>query len=324
MLRDVLKSRPLMSVKTAQSTRTKLHVLMVHFNTPELTAHLIRDLPNETPRGRQVHIHVLDNSSTPENLQLLLKSVGESDHVSLQAINENIGFGQGMNRLAMSDAMGDSDMMWLLNPDTRLQFRCLERLELELDRGEFDIVSPLIYSGEGRNPWIWYCGGSINTRELRAPHHLFGCPLTDAPHDTFETEFVTGAAPMMHVSTFRFVGGFPRGYFLYWEDAFFSWKARELGFRLGVVPSAHLWHHIGGSSGTRRSPTYYYWTARNRFAFATDIGIPRRRLFLGRAGLESLRPIGRALAVERVNRMAKARAAIRGTLDGLRQRPRSD
>jgi GT2 family glycosyltransferase len=138
----------------------------------------------------------------------------------------------------------------------------------------------------------------------------------------FETDFMTGAAPMMWVSTFRSVGGFPDDYFLYWEDTYFSWKAKKIGLRLGVVPAARLWHAGGASSGGLRrrsiSSTIYYWAARNRFVYARDTGLPRRQLMSGRGGLESMRLIVMAL-LEREDRLRKIQSAIRGTYDGIRQ-----
>jgi GT2 family glycosyltransferase len=138
----------------------------------------------------------------------------------------------------------------------------------------------------------------------------------------FETDFMTGAAPMMWVSAFRSVGGFPDGYFLYWEDTYFSWKAKKIGLRLGVVPAARLWHAGGASSGGCRprsiSSTVYYWAARNRFVYARDTGLPRRQLMSGRGGLESMRLIVMAL-LEREDRLRKTQSAIRGTYDGIRQ-----
>jgi GT2 family glycosyltransferase len=293
-----------------------IHVLTVHFNTPELTSRLIKDFPRHTPHGRAVFIHVLDNCSTPQNLHILRTNIERLQDVTLELSSENIGFGSGINALADRVDVGEEDILWILNPDTRLRSDCLRVLEDELDSGNFDVISPLIYSGDGSESWIWYCGGSISTRELRVRHQLYGCHLAEAPQCSFETEFVTGAAPMMRASTFRTVGGFPHGYFLYWEDIYFSWKARNLGFRLGVAPSAHLWHAVGASSGSGQSPTFYYWSARNRLAFARDIGVPRRRLIFGRVGLESLRTVAKAL-LEREARVSKASAAIRGTLEGL-------
>jgi N-acetylglucosaminyl-diphospho-decaprenol L-rhamnosyltransferase len=301
------------------SGRGALRVLLVHFNTPEMTARLVRSFPRQTPRGRAVFIHVLDNCSTPVNLGALRANIQGIEGVTLEVNSTNVGFGAGMNILAGNEVIDGSDILWLLNSDTELRPGCLELLEAELDSGDFAVISPLICSGGGEESWIWYCGGTISSPELRVQHLLYGRHLSEAPDRPFETEFITGAAPMVRASTFRALGCFPRGYFIYWEDTYLSWKAHTLGLRLGVVPSAHLWHEVGGSSGTGQSRTFYYWSTRNRFAFASDTGVPRRRLIFGRGGLESLRPLAKALLVERQGRLQKASAAIQGTIHGLRQ-----
>lgn len=303
----------------SDAANAALHVLVVHFNTPDLITSLAKGIPRRTPRGREVLIHVVDNCSTPENARILRENMGEMAGVTLEFNSNNIGFGAGMNQLAGRSEIAPTDLVWLLNPDTQLQPGCLDQLERALDNGEFSVVSPLICSGDGTSSWIWYCGGSVGPRDLRVQHRLWGQPRSQAPTEPFETEFVTGAAPMMTAATFHTVGGFPAGYFLYWEDTYFSWKARALGLRLGVVPAAHLWHAAGASSGHGQSQTFYYWFTRNRFAYASDTGVPRRRLMSGRGGFETLRPLVRALK-EPNDRFPKARAAVRGTIDGLRQR----
>ncbi|MGY4712358.1 glycosyltransferase family 2 protein [Mycolicibacterium sp. CBM1] len=296
-----------------------LRVLTVHYNTPELTSRLVRLFPRQTPGGRVITVHVLDNGSTPENRRALQAGLDGLPGVTLQLSDVNLGFGVGNNLLADRDDIDDRDVLWFLNSDTRPNAHCLRLLEEELDKGGFDVVSPLIFSGGGDDEAIWYCGGTISTRELRVRHQLHGARLEEAPERPFTTEFITGTSPMMQASTFRAVGGFPRHYFLYWEDTYLCWRAGQLGVRLGVVPAARLWHEVGGSSGSGRSTTFYYWTARNRFTFARDIGMSPRRLVVGRGGVESLRPLGWALLRERSERLRKARAVVRGTFDGLRQ-----
>lgn len=305
---------------TIKDSPSAFHVLIVHFNTPELTLALLRDIPRTTPRGRQVFIHILDNCSTKDNIDALRRDLQSADNVTLRESASNIGFGRGMNYLAGSNSIHDSDIIWLLNSDTRLEPDCVEILERELDLGQFDMISPLIYVGVGPDASVWYCGGRFIFPEVRIEIPLYGRPLSEAPWAPFETEFVTGAAPMMRAAAFRAVGGFPPGYFLYWEDTYLSWKAQELGLRLGVIPSARIWHAVGASSGHGLSQTYYYWFARNRLTFARDLGIPKWRLFVGRGGIGTFRNMVRALG-ERDDRLPKIKAVARGTLDGLRRKP---
>ncbi|MDX1888201.1 glycosyltransferase family 2 protein [Mycolicibacterium sp. 050158] len=292
-------------------------VLTVHYNTPELTISLVREFPRHTLGGRVVSIHILDNCSTEENRRLLQDGVAGLGHVELKFSPKNVGFGEGLNALAADQRFDPADILWFLNPDTGLQPGCIEILERAITTGEYDVVSPLIYSGRDEGQWIWFCGGYISSRALRPRHELYGAPLLDAPREPFVTEFITGAAPMMRTATFRGAGGFPRGYFLYWEDAYLCWRLRNLGCRLGVLPAARLWHAVGASSGTGQSSTFYYWFARNRFRFARDTGMSRWVLLYGAGGWETCRIIAKAMREPR-ERMVKMRAASSGTIAGIR------
>lgn len=296
----------------------ELHVLVVHFNTPTLTTQLVREIPKRTRSGRAILVHVLDNCSDSGNITSLVEELHGLPNVTLDISKSNLGFGEGINLLVDLYVSDSADILWILNPDTLLQPGCLDQLEDELVVGDFAVVSPLIFSGHDADRWIWYCGGTVDTRKLKVGHQLYAQPLAQAPSDTFETEFITGAAPMMRLSTFQSVGGFPSDYFLYWEDVYFSHKARSVGLRLGVVASAHLWHAVGGSSGLGESETFYYWTARNRFLFARDLGVPMLRLITGRALVQILRSIAKPLLLESNGRLAKTRAAMRGTLAGIK------
>lgn len=296
----------------------KVHVLIVHYNTPELTSRLVRALPDKTGCGRTISIHVLDNSSADNNYEKLRDGIAAVQNAALTRSAHNLGFGLGINLLAEKAEADDSDLLWILNPDTAPDADCVDLLEANLDAGPFDIVAPLIYSGSGTGAWIWFCGASMELRSLRVRHNLFGASLASAPQASFETEFITGAAPMMRASTFRTIGGFPSNYFLYWEDAHLCWAARKHAFRLGVVPRARLWHEVGASSGSRQSANWYYWYTRNRFTLGRDVGIPISRLLIGRGAAETLRPIAKAVIKERQDRLAKLRGALRGTASGMR------
>ncbi len=300
------------------SEQSRLHVLIVHFNTPELTIQLVNELLEKCSFNNDISIHILDNCSTPKNLRKIDGISRTNPLVTLDVSDQNIGFGAGINLLvSMYLSGGDREILWILNPDTRIMDGCVDSLVEELKIGKFAIISPLIYTGANDKFKIWYCGGSISFPKIRAKHLWYGQSLAHAPNRTFETDFITGAAPMMYASTFLNIGGFSNAYFLYWEDAHFCWKARQLGYQLGVVPFAHVWHAVGASSDDSQSKNFYFWSARNRFIYATDVGVDRRQLVLGRGALNSLRIVASAL-LQRNGRFTKAHAALRGTYAGFK------
>lgn len=295
-----------------------LLVMVVHYNTPALTTALVRTLPRVSGRGRRVEVHILDNNSRPDDLRLLREGVAAVPGVYLTESASNLGFGAGHNHLLASSDVADADVLWLLNPDTRLIDDCLSVLEAELDRGVHAVVSPVIVTGRAKNLRIWYAGGRLDERRVRVQHLRYGEPASAVPEATrpFVTEFVTGAAPMLRAGTLRAVGGFPADYFLYWEDALLSWAVRRQGHSIAVVPAARIWHAVGASSGTGQTPTFYYWSSRNRVRFARDAGQRTRGLLLGAGTAETLRILVRA-AKEKDNRGTKLRAALRGVLHGI-------
>ena len=70
-------------------------------------------------------------------------------------------------------------------------------------------------------------------------------------HPVPHMSFVTGAAMMMHISTFELIGGFREDLFLYWEDVDLSLRAGRAGVRMELVPDARVWHAEGGSAESR-------------------------------------------------------------------------
>ena len=69
----------------------------------------------------------------------------------------------------------------------------------------------------------------------------------------------------------RALGPMDEGYFLYFEDAEYCWRARKAGWRILPVLAARAVHHRGGSgpvktfaAAKKRMPAYYY-ASRTRF-----------------------------------------------------------
>jgi GT2 family glycosyltransferase len=59
--------------------------------------------------------------------------------------------------------------------------------------------------------------------------------------------WLAGCCIVAQSETWRLVGGFDERYFLIWEDAEWSIRARRQGVRLLVVDEAIIQHHVGHS-----------------------------------------------------------------------------
>ncbi len=82
----------------------------------------------------------------------------------------------------------------------------------------------------------------------------------------FELQYVTGASLLVRAEAVKATGLIRESYFLYWEDADWSLRARRKGYRLLYCPKSRVWHKEGSTSG-RLGPGGDYYAVRNGLAF---------------------------------------------------------
>lgn len=182
---------------------------------------------------------------------------GSTEPLIILISERNLGYAGG-NNLGIQWCLdqGDFEYIWILNNDTAVTSHCLSRLAVQAEK----------------NNWA-VCGSKIlyydhpETVQALAGHFRF---LQGRNHEIREEvllgrmDYVIGTS--MLVSRKRFNAGLlPEEYFLYFEEADFCRKTRELGFRFGVALDAAVYHKDGKSSG-RMLKEYYF--ARNLLYFA--------------------------------------------------------
>lgn len=126
----------------------KIAHLILHYNTPQITAELCRMVPGAI---------IVDNGSGPPAVQMGLKN-------RIIRLEKNLGFTSGWNaalRLLMSQ--GEYDAFWLMNSDIIITDRCLARVQMVMDTGLYSILTP------SYNCWMKQCQnqGTGSIREIR-------------------------------------------------------------------------------------------------------------------------------------------------------------
>lgn len=261
-------------------------------------------------------IQVLENGSGADQVAQLHAIAATDPRMTVTVSEENLGFGGGVNLLANQLVCDPDDMIWILNPDTRVEPGCIAVLRDHLAEHPRVIASPLILNFAGS---IWYAGGGLSVKKGFSSHLRYGEPAAAAGTEPFSTRFMTGAAMAMKRSVWDSLGGFREELFLYWEDSELSLRARKAGIDLVVVPKAVISHLEGGSSsgGDGRSATFYYYYARNRLEVCSSY-TSKLDLLVGRGIVETLRGIVKPLVKEDNHRLTKMRASLRGIVAGLR------
>lgn len=198
---------------------------------------------------------VVDNASRDGSIEDARRDFGRAHFI----INkENVGFAAGMNlgiRYALSKG---ASYVWLLNNDTVTEKGSLSGLVTVAEKEENALLSPLIFDTTGKT---WFSGGEIDYFRMRATHvEASRLRDDDAP---YETGYLSGCALFLSKPVIGKVGLFDEGYFLYYEDADYSVRAAESGYRLLVVPTALVTH----AERSAENPDKIYWLVRSGLRF---------------------------------------------------------
>ena len=242
----------------------KVSIITLTWNSYEVTRDCLLtlkklDYPN-------FEIIVVDNGSTDGSQEKLDRDFPEVRHLRNTS---NLGFSGG-NNVAIRDALArDTDYLLLLNNDTIVSPSFLREL-VEVAEGDsrIGLLSPKIYYFEPPDK-IWYAGG------VRKP--LRGLPKNLGLHQrddgdnsaTRETTFCTGCALLIKAAVVRQIGLLDEVFFLGFEDADWSVRASQAGFKGVYVPAAVIWHRDGYA--TRKNLGWAgrdYHFIRNRILFA--------------------------------------------------------
>lgn len=205
---------------------------------------------------------VVDNDSTDESFEEARVSFGKFNFIKN---NQNIGFAAG-NNVAIKWALEKmADYIFLLNNDAIVEKNTLTSLIDEAQKNDkFGILSPVIYKGDSEQ--IWFSGGRINWLKMRAEHI----------DNIEETQYITGCAMLIKKDVFKKIGLFDESFFLYYEDADFSFRAAKQGFKLKIVSDAKVFHFEKSSESLNK----LYYLVRSGIIFFRKNASPLIRTYL--------------------------------------------
>lgn len=227
-------------------------ILVLNYNGRETLSACIRSLFHL--KYSRFQIVIIDNDSTDGSFEIAKEKYPEAHFIKN---SENIGFARGMNvgiRFALDHG---ADYIWLVNPDALVSKDSLSLLVQLLEQHpQVGMASPLILSPSRRK--LWFGGGKIAWFRMRAIH----LPSRSRTIP-FETGFLSGCVLFVRSSTFRAIGLFDKRFFLYYEDADLSLRAKRAGLSIVVHPKAIVLH----SEESRKNSDKTYWLVRSALFF---------------------------------------------------------
>jgi GT2 family glycosyltransferase len=245
-------------------------VIIVNFNCKEflrrcLTSLLTTNYPN-------FEIIVVDNASTDGSIELVGKLFGSYSSIKVVENHENLGHAEGCN---IGAKVAKGKYLLFLDNDTEIKTSSChsqknERsyipenwlLELvkvmESDRSIGIAQAKIVLARD--NCLLDSTCMAIDA--LGTWHATYGLRENKLKHNS-EILAASSGCCIVRREVFNEVGGFDPDYFIYDDDTDFSLRARLLGYKVVLVPSAIIVHRGGGVLRGINSRTVYH-SAKNR------------------------------------------------------------
>lgn len=241
-----------------------VYVLVLNWNGYPDTIRCLQSLKSLTYKNAAVV--VIDNASTDRSVERIKAAYSL---VNILVNQDNLGFAGGNNVGIKYALKQGADYIWLLNNDTEVHPEALGKM-IEVAEADptIGMVGSRIFHLEQRDKLL-FAGGKINW--------FAGWCRHDTQHSSEEkfrdVDFITGCSLLVRRNVVESIGLLDENFFLYFEDADWSIRARKAGFRLVVAPASIVWHkEMGSIKG--RSPAHEYYVTRNNLLFMKKHGSP--------------------------------------------------
>lgn len=234
-----------------------LSIVIVSYNTAAMTLAALKSVYDQTT-DTSFEIIVVDNASADGSAAAITNAF---PNVQLIASPENLGFARA-NNLAVAQARGR--YVLLLNPDTLITNGAIDKLmAFSSARPDAKIWGGRTVFADGSlNPascwgrmtvWNLFCRASgltaLFSRSAWANGETFGAWHRDSERPV---DIVSGCFLLIERDFWRTLGGFDPAFFMYGEEADLCLRARILGARPMITPTAEIVHY-GAASDTVRT-----------------------------------------------------------------------
>ncbi len=215
-------------------------IIIVNYNTPELTKNCINSIISQT-QGICYEIIVIDNGST-DNSSLILSA---DSRIKFISSSKNGGFGYG-NNLGMKIAQGN--FFLLLNSDTLLKNNAvLEFYKFATIHGDKYIYGCYMqdFYGNYANSFHFFPAFTI----FQFLKRLIYKPNQTPDYKNKKVECICGADMFFSRKAYEICGGFDEKIFLYGEEGELQYRLKKRGYYCFIINTPQI-IHLEGSSMT--------------------------------------------------------------------------
>lgn len=212
----------------------RVAIIVLNYNGKDCLPKCLRSLGKL--RYGQKEIIIVDNGSTDGSLEAAEREFPEFSYIRN---GENLGFAKGVNAGMREAFRRGAQWCWLFNPDAEAEEDALTLLiEAAAEERSAGLLSPLIRESGTQD--VWFAKGRIDFWRMRAEH--IRPSREESEKRYYESGFLTGCALLIRRDVVETIGFLDESFFLYYEDADFSLRARKAGFKTLVVPRSLVRH----------------------------------------------------------------------------------
>ncbi len=234
-------------------TTPALSIIVVSYNTCEMTLACLRSVFEQT-RDTTFELLVIDNQSSDGSADAIEAEFG--GRVALVRSADNLGFARANNVLAQR---ATGRYLLLLNPDTVVLDGAIDRLmAFAAQRPQAAIWGGrTLFGDRSLNPtscwrrqtlWSLVCHATGLSAVFRKSSLFNPEGMGSWKRDSErEVDIVTGCFFLIERSLWERLSGFDPAFFMYGEEADLCLRARALGARPRMTPTAEIVHYGGAS-----------------------------------------------------------------------------
>lgn len=243
-----------------------LAVVIVTWNVRELALQTLRTLYDDLATSDlDVDVYVVDSASSDGTAAAIQSQFPQ---VCLHASQENLGFARGNNTALRQIGFGQSNVnptalpkaVYLLNPDTITKAGATRTLfDALFATDDVGLVGANLTYGDGsfqHGAFAFPGLRQIYAEFFPLPGRLiegrFNGRYPREQYDgttPFDVDFTLGATMMLRREVILQTGMFDEDFFMYCEEVDWAWRIHKAGWRAQCVPSAHVVHLGGQSTG---------------------------------------------------------------------------
>ena len=267
---------------------SRVWIIVVNYRTATLTIDCLRALSAQVAEVGGSRVVVVDNNSgdgSVEKLTIAIEQEGWLEWASVISLDRNGGFAFG-NNAGIGAAFSSPDRVdyvMLLNPDTVVRPGAIKALVAFMNsHPAVGIAGSLLENAEGgvecsahrkHSPLSELDSGArLGLLSRLLSRYSVSPPPRSQAHPC---DWVSGASMIVRRAVLEQIGLIDEGYFLYFEEADFCWRAKDAGWDIWYVPESRVMHLEGASTGIRANAkrrARYWYDSRRRF-FVKHYGV---------------------------------------------------